>query len=402
MTTYILLRSNKESGPFHLDQLREMGLKADDLIWVEGQSAAWRNPGEINELRNLVVSPSIPTSDPGDVKHRADIKIEEGPVKQTPSVEKRHIFVALPTDPEKTTSYDAVDTFSSTPAALKDPEEFKPVEKPKEEIETKFAMSLDEIKERYVKTLENRKNSKRNLSLEIPSSIKKWAMYAGIFIMGAAIVLLLMKPDRPGPVAGEQVKLPASFENRPSDEVAATNSDIENEVMLPESYYDSQSSGEGKEYTPTQEKSSRIPAKQTPAGNAAMEEEDPVVEDETDPRVSIPRDEVPEMRSVSANEIAEQVSVKTNSYTIAALGGIRDLELTVRNGSDYTLDKVTVEVRYLNPKGVIVKTEDVQFKSIQPNGTQTIGMKKSTRGVKVTHKIIRIESKEIGTHTAGN
>jgi hypothetical protein len=402
MTTYILLRNNKETGPFQLEQLREMGLKANDLIWVEGQSASWRNPTEINELRNLVVSSSpAQTNNKVDQKHPTELSSPNNTGKQGPDTEKRHIFVALPPDPEKSSANELA-AVAPAPAVLKDPEEFKPVEKPKEEIETKYAMSLDEIKERYVKTLESRKNSRKGISLGIPEPIKRVAVYAGVFILGAAIVLLLVRPDRSGPVAGEQKKQPASFEDAPVEEVAASNSDPESEIMLPESYYDSQSSGEGKEYSPTQQTPQKTPVKQEPARPEEKEDVSAIAEDELDDRISIPRDEIPGIRSVSPVEIAEQVSVKANSYTIAALGGIRDLELTIRNGSEFTLDKVTVEVRYLNPKGVIVKTEDVQFKSIQPNGSQTIGMKKSNRGVKVTQKIIRIESKEFGTHIAGN
>jgi hypothetical protein len=47
---YLLLRNNKQSGPFSLEELKSMGLKAYDLVWLEGKSAAWRYPSEIDEL----------------------------------------------------------------------------------------------------------------------------------------------------------------------------------------------------------------------------------------------------------------------------------------------------------------------------------------------------------------
>src|SRR5579872_3567952 len=50
MTMYLLLRNNKQSGPFTLDELKNMGLKAYDLVWLEGKSAAWRYPSELEEL----------------------------------------------------------------------------------------------------------------------------------------------------------------------------------------------------------------------------------------------------------------------------------------------------------------------------------------------------------------
>jgi hypothetical protein len=51
MSQYLLLRDNKQSGPYNLDELTAKGLKAYDLIWIEGKSAAWRYPSEIQELK---------------------------------------------------------------------------------------------------------------------------------------------------------------------------------------------------------------------------------------------------------------------------------------------------------------------------------------------------------------
>ena len=50
---YLLLRNNKQSGPHSLDELKSMGLKAYDLVWLEGKSAAWRYPSEIDELSSF-------------------------------------------------------------------------------------------------------------------------------------------------------------------------------------------------------------------------------------------------------------------------------------------------------------------------------------------------------------
>src|SRR5438552_10656404 len=51
MASYLLLRDNKESGPYNLDELVKFGLKPYDLVWVESRSAAWRYPSEIPELK---------------------------------------------------------------------------------------------------------------------------------------------------------------------------------------------------------------------------------------------------------------------------------------------------------------------------------------------------------------
>lgn len=51
MATYLLLRNNKETGPYELADLLVQQLKAYDLVWVQGRSAAWRYPCEIDELK---------------------------------------------------------------------------------------------------------------------------------------------------------------------------------------------------------------------------------------------------------------------------------------------------------------------------------------------------------------
>src|SRR5258706_11075309 len=53
MASYLLLRDNKESGPYSLNDLVSLGLKAYDLVWVEKRSAAWRYPSEIPELKEF-------------------------------------------------------------------------------------------------------------------------------------------------------------------------------------------------------------------------------------------------------------------------------------------------------------------------------------------------------------
>jgi len=51
MNTYLLLRDNKQTGPYTAQQLAEKGLKPYDLVWHEGRSAAWRYPSELEELK---------------------------------------------------------------------------------------------------------------------------------------------------------------------------------------------------------------------------------------------------------------------------------------------------------------------------------------------------------------
>src|SRR5579864_4843248 len=65
MSSYLLLRNNQESGPFTLDEIKGMSLRTYDLIWVVGKSAAWRYPGEVQELKSFVpLIPELPDQRP--------------------------------------------------------------------------------------------------------------------------------------------------------------------------------------------------------------------------------------------------------------------------------------------------------------------------------------------------
>ncbi len=40
MNKYLLLRDNKQSGPYTVAEIIEKGIKPYDLVWLEGKSAA--------------------------------------------------------------------------------------------------------------------------------------------------------------------------------------------------------------------------------------------------------------------------------------------------------------------------------------------------------------------------
>lgn len=56
MNTYLLLRDNRESGPYRLEELKSMALRNLDLIWVEGKSRHWDFATEFEELKPFVVA----------------------------------------------------------------------------------------------------------------------------------------------------------------------------------------------------------------------------------------------------------------------------------------------------------------------------------------------------------
>ncbi len=54
MIAYLLLRDNKQSGPYSLEELKSIGIRSSDLLWIEGKSTSWCFPDEIEDLLAFV------------------------------------------------------------------------------------------------------------------------------------------------------------------------------------------------------------------------------------------------------------------------------------------------------------------------------------------------------------
>ncbi|GAA0524516.1 hypothetical protein [Chitinophaga japonensis] len=86
------------------------------------------------------------------------------------------------------------------------------------------------------------------------------------------------------------------------------------------------------------------------------------------------------------------IAVSTNDYRTGFLGGIKNLELTVRNQTEYPLDNVVVTVQYLRSNGEVFKTERYTISEVPAKGTRSIEAAASRKGMKVQLKLISITS----------
>ncbi len=91
-------------------------------------------------------------------------------------------------------------------------------------------------------------------------------------------------------------------------------------------------------------------------------------------------------------DLKKQVSIKASEFKPGVLGGINDLELTIKNGSTHKLDRVTVEVKFLKPNGDVVKTEHFDVNSLPAGGRKVLPVPASQRGVKVKYRVVAVES----------
>ena len=243
MTSYLLLRNNKESGPYTLEEIVRQGLKAYDLVWVNGKSAAWRYPGEIPELidfappveeqpydrfykkssdnqKDQVVATAQATIPPVEIPTPVSKPIQQveatpqpidvsplqipepTPEKAAPTAAvKKSVFVTMPVGQRRqepaTTPSPQPSSYEKyqPPVSNNRPIAEEPIERPAKTItirenpvtaQIKYSQPLDEIKEMYVKTLQQRKQRIANKAF-ILQTLKKVAVV--VVIIGAGILI---------------------------------------------------------------------------------------------------------------------------------------------------------------------------------------------------------------------
>ena len=86
------------------------------------------------------------------------------------------------------------------------------------------------------------------------------------------------------------------------------------------------------------------------------------------------------------------IAVSTNDYRTGFLGGIKNLELIVRNQTEYPLDNVVVTVQYLRSNSEVFKTEQYTINEVPAKGTRSVEAAGSRKGMKVQLKLMSITS----------
>ena len=445
MPSYLLLRSNKQTGPFSLEQLIQLGLKPYDLIWAEGKSAAWRYPSELPELKEyapvaeeqpydrfykkaeeakkeeLVLETEVKSepifrsnsySEPEEIKYERYL-----PQKKTAlTLQSDRISVIMPKQPNQPKKEEPVFIPAPKPAPKIEESTIRIAERPVE-VETKYSQPLDEIKEMYVRQLQQRKNNtaQRKFFLQVA---KKAAVIIGIIGVGVLIGFaikpkhsskndLVLKAQK---ATIEQATEPLLNENETAQTVADPQLKVPAEAVTKKQSQDLASNNSmniqpDEIKTEPVEKDNKQEQKREPLNNAQQSSEE-MVKASINERIKSSRnndtDNEPKEKVIAPqNELLKSVSVKANDYRIGTFGGFHNLQLTVTNDTKYTLDKVLVEVQYLKMNDEPVKIDHIPFQSIEPNGLLTIRIPDNNRGAKLSYRIIKIEPRTTNNNTAG-
>ena len=442
MQKFLLLRNNKQTGPYSVEELEQMGLRPYDLIWVNGKSAAWRYPGEIDELKSF--APPVEEqpydrfykkSSEESSKNKEAAKVEAATetsfyqassnsngngngngnnnvngnsgVSYTPSVsnppkktekEYKRVFVTLPNAAIKKSApvEQPIAQAAAPPPVQKTPEPIPAVTEKQKPLRSNAHIDGDSRQSSIDIYYTKRKPFYANRSFMVSAFAIGIIALVGL---GVFIGLSLQKPStQAGTQETERVYRVSEKEYKPP----INNNKQENLIAVPPvdntlAAVDSTALAVNAKKSKQQGNSLKNQLKDLqqkssvkPIDSGLLNADPPKVE--------------PEKKVIEKPKpnLSKFVSVSNNDFQVGPFGGISKLELTVHNTSEYELDLVIVELEYLKVNKEVFKTETLYFKDVAAHSSVTVAAPKSGRGNKINYKISLITAKDRLYHASSD
>lgn len=387
MSSYLLLRNNKESGPFTIEEIQGISLKAYDLIWVVGKSAAWRYPGEIPELKSF--APPVPEQFADRFARKPDIKksdpvnsslTESSTIKTSePAVIRgrennghkirsaRSVYVNLPTDKKAVPNHqDRIMFDLEIPAAEKQEPayDFSNLYRRRPSGTSRFSGKILWASAFFLLfgtgILTGFFISDRRIFFSTAEkSTHKQEMDQSLITTGSKE---LASPDMP---SGKQTN-PESNTISIKDSAKKTSLFTSKSANAQEKRHSKIKSEKKDSVLNVPAVSSTIPLLDSPKQN------------------SLPKPDVLFHQIMTHPE--NYVSLQAGRYSTGVFGGISSFPITLTNNSTILLSLV-VSIEYIQNNEKIFKTERLSFNDLEPGESATLKAPKSPRGVRVTTHI---------------
>jgi hypothetical protein len=404
---YLLLRSNQQTGPHSLEELLQFDLKPFDLIWIEGKSAGWFYPQEIDTLQPYLSFYKPPTTEPsanGTVSKTTQPGDRTAPKK---------IYVSLPAnmakEPPPVRTYTEPVGYRPRESASFSDTFYKPSEQ--DEIKATYNKKLEDVETDYMNWVYQKKTKKR-------MGVSPQGVFAACLLVGVASATWWMLDRTPDPPIETLPKQTASFVSQresPSNKETSTAVKQDPVTALPPAQEVKKNpvtkktvSGKVVAKTRPQE---IIVADKTVANTDYQLETLPEVKQEDMPAVinsttggagtavtekkktrdkflgifkkkakedneqaKPAEEEGGERRSVRREaNMAQMVAVR---FTVPNdwMMGIKGATATLTNRSNEALVKAVVEVIYYNEDNVVLDKKTVAFNSVKGKQTQTVSI----------------------------
>lgn len=459
MNTYRLLRDNKETGPFSLQELLSKQLKAYDLVWVENRSAAWRYPSEIEELKayspeavNSIydsffrksASSASTTNTTRKEKPRYRVTAVSSKIENTAAIPSQPVQQVNTTEPlgpspefvrpEHQAYVPSVANVSSARATFSHHNDFTDRSNENPVLETKYSASLDDIKRQYAEKILNTKK---------PNFFYRYAWVLIIPMLAAGIWLgykLSVEEKTKG--IGE-VRKPKLENLAVTDAVklAVTNNEVEAgeetytathnaDVRTPEKRSVitdvrpapvSKTKNVMTENNPT---TAVVPnnSKVNDAGKQIDPQKDEFILPAPSVATGVPQSEQRQPRVRDAKPSGEEKKIETTITTTATPksspskgkrvddyvvvdgdykkqgNGISDVAIKVENVTPYPLDLVVLDIQYFDKNGRLQKGETVYAKNIAPRRDVVVSAPNGINAHSVGYKVSLVSAEKAGLY----
>jgi uncharacterized protein YneF (UPF0154 family) len=394
MSSYLLLRNNVESGPFTIEEIKGMSLKTYDLLWVVGKSAAWRYPGEINELKSF--APPLPEQLINSNLKKPGIEVSSmvtSNIKKTDSSDERNR-----------------ENSSLRVAAQKSVYVNHPSKKEQANLRSDhilFDMDFSEpLRPDPTYSFSERQNKKSNPSLHFSAKI----------IWISTIILLFGAGLLTGFFISDRRKFFSTDANPPQNNHAAQTPLVNSKKEIPTVVTKNTQDDIPKEENPTisdhdkvsgvvSRKVSGITGKKTVKNDAVKK--DSAVRQPVDLSSFKLNDSLKQMAANKAEILYQKIkahpenyiNLVTGRYSTGVFGGISSFLVTVTNNSTLTMNQVVVSVDYIQSNEKVYKTESLTFNDLEPGETVTLKAPKSPRGIKIMTRINLVNNRQFDAVT---
>jgi hypothetical protein len=444
---YRLLRNNQETGPYTLDEILQLNLKPFDLVWVEGRSAAWRYPSEIETLKAFVPAAAQPPTPFEPVATAAMEKDFSTFVPENPQREiGKKVFVSMPGNPSQPLA--KVEQPQATPDrhaaylpkegshTANTPPPSTPV--PEGELfQTNYNRSLNEVEEDYTSWVYRQKTKKKSTV-----SKKDMAIAAVIVLLIVGGYFVISKPSVIQPLTQQRTSAPATQQpaeetvqqNQPAGGEAASSlppaktekkkqSSTNSKVLPPERKNDHTEQSEiqtpdngvvagNEDIAKTNSEPQKAPpvtdnkGKKKKLGevirgifNKKEKQEEPKEETVMEApkpatnRQATKRNETTEDESEADNAaLAEMVDVFSNAPDNWMMG-VTGLKVTLRNRNNVALQTAAVQVLYYDDNNELLDKKSIYFSNVPAKGRATMPAPDHKFADHVTFKVLAVTPK---------
>jgi hypothetical protein len=438
---YSLLRSNQEMGPYSLDELLQLGLKPFDLIWVNGRSAAWQYPSEIESLKAFfpVSGKDVQQAEAPESNNAYEDRFQQ-PVPAPP----KKIFVSMPSPANGSRIAENKTAPQAIPERTEPRQEVTAASVNEYAAKTNYSKSLTEVEEEYTNWVYKQK-TKKKVTFDTKKMFRAamllvllgggYFLFARLFTKsGPAPIIALDKtsvatiPENDAPASAEATEetIPVTKTKqavKKHDQAAAKAKEPKTtkaivapktvETVRPPLIIDNEKNAgqEIKEDKASTAETKKDTQKEKKKGlgtvfknvldkfKSKKKEEDKtevpvtVPEPRTD-RTSAHRDDAA-TNAVDPEMIAQQLIITSNSGDNWMMG-VKGLKLTLNNRSNATIKSAPVIISYYNQSDDLLEKKTIVFSNVPPKGKVSLPAPDNKWADHVEYKLGTIAVKEDG------